>query len=309
MTRYIFFLFCFLFSCTKNDYTTPLGGVYLELCGDFELNKSNFSVLSFNRLEGTSLTSVSNVIEKLNPDIIGLQESYDVGIQIADRFGFCFYGDENKSVAMLSKFPLEIVDDIQCKVMFNDDFYLHFFNVHLPSSPYQPYDIRDTLITTQAQAVHQAEQTRGTEVTELVSSVENIITNMPIMVVGDFNEPSHLDWILDTENPLQFQFNNPVEQFVVNWPSSNKVEEIGLVDVYRFFFPDPLEDPGYTWTPNYTVGEVHDRIDFIYYNDKLVPESVDLIGPDNNMSDIVISDYESDHRAVFSTFSLDLNLD
>ena len=63
---------------------------YIELCGDVQLQKSDFSVLSFNRLNNTSLNSVSAVIDQVNPDIIGLQESYEIGKQIADRYNYCF---------------------------------------------------------------------------------------------------------------------------------------------------------------------------------------------------------------------------
>ena len=55
-------------------------------------------------------------------------------------------------------------------------------------------------------------------------------------------------------------------------------------------------------SPNISLGEVHDRIDFIYHDNQMNIESVSLIGPDN-LSDVLILDYESDHRAVFSVFN------
>jgi len=290
-------VFCILFiSCEKNDFHT------WQLCDGAELIDDRLSVLSFNRLNGTSINSVSKVIELINPDIIGLQDSFDVGVEIADRFNYCFYGDEETSTAVLSKYSIEVISDSQFKIHLNENNYINFFNIHLPRSPYQPYDIRDTLITTASQAIHQAEQTRGFYVNQLLESINSIDDGMPIVVAGDFNEPSHLDWVYGAENPMQFQFNNDLSPFVVDWPTSNKMFDVGLVDVYRQFFSNPLENPGYTWTPYYNVNEVHDRIDFIYHDQQMDVESVSLIGPDN-LSDILILDYESDHRAVFSVFN------
>ena len=310
--KYFFFVLMVLVACNKNNSFVQLlsSNVTINLCDGNQQLESDVSILSFNRLNKTSLSSISEVIEVLDPDIIGLQESYDMGLIIADRFNYCFYGNQESSVAILSKYMIEGVNDIQAKIFLNDSLFFNFFNVHFTAYPYQPYDIRDTLITTSNQAVHQAEQTRGLEVTELVSLVDltRIENNMPIVITGDFNEPSHLDWVLGAENPINFNFANSASQFVVNWPSSIKMTDSNLTDLYREFYPDPISKPGYTWTPNNSISEVHDRIDFIYYDSQktLIPESVIVIGPDNH-SDLKIDNYESDHRGVFSVFSLELN--
>ena len=182
------------------------------------------------------------------------------------------------------------------------------FNVHLPAYPYQPYDIRDRLITTQSQAVYQAEQTRGIDVINLTNSILEVKNNnnMPIILAGDFNEPSHLDWIAGAENPVNFQIDSL--DFVVDWPTSNHLLQTGLHDTHRELYTNPLVDPGYTWTPHHSLGEVHDRIDFIYYsqaNKYIDLQSVHLIGPDN-LSDFIIEYYESDHRALLSIFNIDI---
>ena len=177
------------------------------------------------------------------------------------------------------------------------------FNVHLPAYPYQPYDIRDRLITTQSQAVYQAEQTRGIDVINLTNSILEVKNNnnMPIILAGDFNEPSHLDWIAGAENPVNFQIDSL--DFVVDWPTSNQISQLKLHDTYRELYPNPIIYPGYTWTPHHSLGEVHDRIDFIYFNSHLLIDSIFIVGPDN-MSDIIIDNYESDHRAILAVFNI-----
>ena len=136
--------------------------------------------------------------------------------------------------------------------------------------------------------------------THLISLIDDINDDMPIVVAGDFNEPSHLDWITRAENPSRFQ-NNQLGNFVVDWPASNKMINMGFVDAYRDFFSNPIAKPGYTWTPNYSVDEVHDRIDFIYYKNHINLESILLVGPDE-LSDVILYDYESDHRAILAKF-------
>ena len=91
-----------------------------SICNSLNLNfifkssfdKATLSVLSFNRMSGTSLNSISEVIESTDPDIIGLQESYNMGLKIANRFDYCYYGDDYNSTAILSKYPIEFVNEI-----------------------------------------------------------------------------------------------------------------------------------------------------------------------------------------------------
>ena len=72
------------------------------------------------------------------------------------------------------------------------------------------------------------------------------------ILLGDFNEPSHLDWTLEAaELGLNFGFE-------VNWPISSVLESIGMIDSYREKYPNPIESPGFTWTPfqsNNVVGD------------------------------------------------------
>ena len=58
------------------------------------------------------MINCSQVIEELQPDIIGLQESYEMGIHIADRFNYCYSGNINESTAIFSKYPIEVISDI-----------------------------------------------------------------------------------------------------------------------------------------------------------------------------------------------------
>ena len=50
-------------------------------------------------------------------------------------------------------------------------------------------------IKTEAEAIHWAKEARGTEIDKVLKVIRSVPDkNAPVFVVGDFNEPSHLDW-------------------------------------------------------------------------------------------------------------------
>ena len=259
--------------------------------------EGELTVLSFNRLESTALNSSIRLIQDISPDIIGLQESYGIGLDIATSLGYCYYGSEDSSVAFLSKYEIDFINNNYIKVHLNEDQVINFFNIHFTSHPYQPYQIRDNELTTVWQIEHVSEETRREELQNLLQDLHPLIKDEKIILVGDFNEPSHLDWTLEAaEQGLNFGFD-------INWPISSNLELIGMEDAYREKYPNPIQFPGFTWSPIQSNNEVHDRIDFIYYSGKIELEDISLIGPDY-LSDIVIDYYESDHRAVLAKFRL-----
>ena len=126
-------------------------------------------------------------------------------------------------------------------------------------------------------------------------------------MTGDFNEPSHLDWTQEAADATERTYDLKVE-----YPASKKMSSIGLVDAFRKVWPNEVLRPGYTWTsgappPNVGASEVHDRIDFVYYWGTGVQASDAVtVGFDktNTNTDIAITGYPSDHRAVLATFVL-----
>ena len=91
-----------------------------------------------------------------------------------------------------------------------------------------------------------------------------------ILLGGDFNEPSHLDWGEDTRH--LWDHNGAI----IPWTCSSLLYEAGFRDAYREKYPDPVTHPGFTfpsdnqakpvekltWAPD---ADERDRIDFIYY--------------------------------------------
>ena len=142
---------------------------------------------------------------------------------------------------------------------------------------------------------------------------EAIEEKKAIFLVGDFNEPSHLDWTEHyARNGSDRWVNNPIGtplRFPVRWPGSVLLQNIGMVDSFRQVHTDEVKKPGNTWTPSYperTPGrrpygdQVLDRIDRVYHHGKNVKVvSAQMVGEKGDTSDIVIQGrWPSDHRAV-----------
>ena len=142
---------------------------------------------------------------------------------------------------------------------------------------------------------------------------EAIEEKKAIFLVGDFNEPSHLDWTEHyARNGTDRWVDNPTGtplRLPVRWPGSVLLENIGMIDSFRQFHTDEVKKPGNTWTPSYperTPGrrpygdQVLDRIDRVYHHGKNVKVvSAQVVGEKGDTSDIVIKGrWPSDHRAV-----------
>ncbi|ADG77529.1 Endonuclease/exonuclease/phosphatase OS=Tsukamurella paurometabola (strain ATCC 8368 / DSM /CCUG 35730 / CIP 100753 / JCM 10117 / KCTC 9821 / NBRC 16120/ NCIMB 702349 / NCTC 13040) OX=521096 GN=Tpau_0895 PE=4 SV=1 [Tsukamurella paurometabola] len=90
-----------------------------------------------------------------------------------------------------------------------------------------------------------------------------------VLLGGDFNEPSALDWTTGTKD--LYDHNGTV----VPWGSTAKLAAAGYVDAYRSTFPDPATHPGFTWPASNADAPVssltwapdadeRDRIDYLF---------------------------------------------
>lgn len=103
-----------------------------------------------------------------------------------------------------------------------------------------------------------------------------------VILMGDFNECSHLDW---TEQTKDLYSHNGM---AIAWANSSYLSASAFVDAYRELHPNPVTHPGATW-PSEAKGrgstswapkcDERDRIDFVYYNRKrLRATSAALVG-------------------------------
>ena len=142
----------------------------------------------------------------------------------------------------------------------------------------------------------------------------------PVVLAGDFNDGSHLDWTDDAkELPSHYGL-------AVPWPNSRALAAAGFVDAYRTVHPDAVTHPGSTW-PAPAAGrgpttwtpksDERDRIDYIYASPGLAPRRAWVVGPracwvgdrqvPDGGADPFLGDdlpWPSDHKAVLVELTL-----
>ena len=277
-----------------------------------EIPEHQFCLMSFNILYGgthlgQSLEQTAAVIRLAQADIVVACEQWGNAEPLADLLGFTCHivvaPPYWKSVAVLSRYPITETFANGVRLELDLQQSVCVFGVHLTSTPYQPYRVRDKAYTEIEEILDEARETREQELVVVLSEIRPLIeAGERVLLCGDFNEPSHLDWTqASAREGHHFGLEMP-------WPCSKRVTESGMEDAYRVVFPDVCRQPGYTWTsvPGLGVGgseraedEVHDRIDFIYYAGLgLEPRAASIVGENSRNADLVVSPFPSDHRAV-----------
>lgn len=139
---------------------------------------------------------------------------------------------------------------------------------------------------------------------------------VPVILAGDFNEPSHLDW---TEATAHLYDHNGVVQDFVN---SKMLMAAGFRDSWREVYPDPATHPGMTYPSDQAQGTLgadqRDRIDYIYYRGPgLRADRTSLVGSGNYVVkqevQAILAEgpfalkhfpWPSDHKAVMTDFGI-----
>jgi exonuclease III len=289
-----------------------------------ELRVMSKNILFTNK----STASQKALIESIRKaDIVGCQElNFIKAWGIAKKAGYKYFTQSGLKV-IFSKYPIIERGYMRegIKVELPNGKQVWVFNLHLPPSPYGPYELNqitgifggqifDPTNEQQVEAlVERQRKTRidayeGRRFAKAYKKAKE--DNIPIFVTGDFNEPSHLDWTEDAVEAGMF----PV---VLPWPASIRMAEWGFKDSFRVLNPDPVAVPGFTWTcdpdqqtnknaKGETITEPFDRIDFVYYQGEgVTPLSVTIFGPEGDeRCDEVIPGHASDHRSVMTIFEI-----
>ena len=292
-------------------FLTPLQAEKEKSSEELKLRVMSYNIYRGGTMHRQPLSQTVKVIHEAKADIIGLQEMRspkgDNTEKLADLLGW------NHHAQIFTRY--EIVENLDggIKVKLPTGQEAYIFSLHLPSNPYQPYQLlsiqpkwhkhKDTpFVKTEAEAIEAAKKARGGEISALLNQIRDLPDKeTPVFVFGDFNEPSHLDW---TEAAAK-SGRHPLK---VAYPNSLAMTKAGFTDSYRSIYPDEMKNPGFTWSPMYKANDPkthHDRIDFIYFKGNGVKVTdAKIIGENSENADIVVSPYPSDHRAVVATFTL-----
>ncbi|MDG5798947.1 endonuclease/exonuclease/phosphatase family protein [Marinilabiliaceae bacterium ANBcel2] len=242
---------------------------------------------------------VASIIEESGADIVALQDVEKSGPQIADELGFYYYHRSEK-LGIVSRFPFKKTHNIYrpqnsaaVTIEVSDDDNLIFCPLLLSKKP----DLESYILQGEAVAdsiVEMEMETRGAEIRYIMWEIQSLMSGnsgVPVIIAGNFNSGSHLDWTSDNKHNRY--------GLVVDFPATLTVQQAGFVDVYRQFYPDVLKNPGYTWSPRYR-DVLHNRVDFIFHSN----------APRLRASSVKIVDespwrFPSNHAAVKASFGFE----
>lgn len=262
--------------------------------------------------------SVIEVIKTSEADVVLMIETYGSAPMISESTGLDYHLISS-NLSVYSRFPitkkLAFTDSISTfnlggvEILAFDSIPMAIFDTwlhYLPDTRLAPTHLPEDSILAWENA-----GSRDDEARKVVHSIQPYLNNadkVPVIIGGDMNSHSHLDWTEATKDT----FNHGGA--VVNWTISRTYANAELIDSYRQIHPNPLTNPGTTWISGIDDDgkfgyNKQDRIDYIYYKGSrikavnseshTVPPGEILVFKDKKMM------YPSDHGFVLTTFEID----
>jgi endonuclease/exonuclease/phosphatase family metal-dependent hydrolase len=283
-------------------------------------------VMSFNLWHGGS--QVDDFREKqlrflrdTDVDVVGLQEQDGSARELAEQLGWDYYDGGSSDLGIISRYPIVHehqpagLPAINVRIRIDEQTgqQISLWNVHLGYQPYGPYDMCFGKMSTKQLLARERQSGRTPQIKGILRAMADDLADKqstPVLLTGDFNAPSHLDYTSTTADE-----HCGCAEF--GWPTSVLPTKAGLVDSFRVAHPDPAAAPANTWSPvfpTFTGGygyddhvgepEPQDRIDFVYKAGRLrVTDSQSLVvGDPEPWPDHAGNEWTSDHAAVLTTF-------
>lgn len=258
--------------------------------------------------------AIIGIMKQSHADVILMVETYGCAPMVADSLGYdyCLISDnlcifsrypitrEYKFPDLISTFNFGGVEiDMDGTPVRLFDTWLHY----LPDARLVPVEKSEKEILEWDDA-----GTRDDEIRSILAALKPILeesVTIPVIMGGDFNSHSHLDWTCDTKD----MYNHGGA--VVGWTVSKEMLAANFKDSFREIHPDPVKNIGTTWLTDVDPLETpsrFDRIDYIYYQgrtikakesqcyDNVLGQSFHFEGEDFF--------YASDHGFVLTTFTI-----
>lgn len=163
----------------------------------------------------------------------------------------------------------------------------------------------------------------------ITEAKKDIAQGTIVILGGDFNEPSHLDWIRETKD--LYDHNG----MIIPWTVPLMLDNNGFIDTYRTLYPDVLRYPGFTfpadnplisvekltWAPK---SDERERIDYVFYypHPAITLKDAVIFGPRGSIirsqrvgetSDdpflLPLDIWPTDHKGLLVTFGIRLSAD
>lgn len=329
-----------------------LAGIFVS-CKDSGEKHIQLKVLQLNiwqdatQVDG-AYDAVVNEIAALQPDVVTFCEvrNYE-GVMFTEKLcvslkekGLAYYTFDCLDGGIISKHPIlesSILDSttINRAIIQVDKQKIAIYAAHLDYTHYacylprgydgitwkeRPYPKSVDEILAQNDASKRIQQIKCL----MQQAEKDIQDGCQVIVGGDFNEPSWLDWQENTQN--MYDHNG----FVVPWTTTKLLANNGYEDAYRVLYPNVVTHPGFTWVadnPDKKIenltwapkADERDRIDFIFYKgDKLRAVDAAVVGPKgsivkNERVQEVSEDkfilpqnvWPSDHKGVWAVLEID----
>ena len=248
-----------------------------------------------------ALHRLAHIIAASGADVVGVQEAERNTRRLAGLLGW----HASPRAHVISRFP--ILDPPQSHGLFTyvepaPGFVIAVANTHLPSTPYGPYRVRAGW--SRHRVLHLERSLRLRALGPVLNRLPRLAARgIPVFLTGDFNSPSYLDW---TPEVARARADVP---YAVRWPASKALAKAGFRDSYRDAHPDPVADPGFTWSPGgpeTLKHDVPDRIDWVLHSGPATTIGSRLVGERGNPQvDLAFRPpYPTDHRGVVSTFDV-----
>jgi len=246
------------------------------------------------------LQATIEVIRSTGADVVAMQETYGSGAHIAAGLGFYYYL-RSSNLSIMSRYPIRKTHNLYDPFRFGGvtielaaGQLLNLFSLWIHYLPDYGGRLKDSETPVTVDLLLEEEmETRGREIDEILSLLQPFLSGSdgtPLVVVGDFNSPSHLDWTQDTAARHR--------GLVVPWPVSRSMAEAGFVDAFRSIHSDVIMEPGYTWSPRFSQAW-KDRIDYVYlHGPRLTPRAAQVRGYQEPQ-------WPSDHAAVVVDLSIE----
>ncbi|WP_131536697.1 endonuclease/exonuclease/phosphatase family protein [Pedobacter nototheniae] len=323
-------------SCKKdNDEVIP------------ESETFNLSVMQFNIWnEGKNVTNGFELqldeIAKYDPDFVTISEVnnldntffFEKAVAGLAKRGKKYYSFYSGDPGLLSKYPIKEyskdgeISGMNKLIAVVEGQEIAIYTAHLDYTHYAVYyprgyngntwkELSAPVTDLKTIMADDAQSKRPKSINDFLQAAKKDINLGRIVVLGgDFNEASHLDWTEATKNSYD---HNGV---VAPWRASTSLYNNGFKDSYRVIYPNEVDYPGFTWPAQATwapKADERDRIDFIYYyaNDIIKPKESFIIGPKETIvknvavaetsKDIIklpIGVWPTDHKVLMTVFEV-----
>ena len=251
---------------------------------------------------------VIDIIRNSKADIVAMQETYGSGERIAKALNFNFH-PIGTNVSILSRFPIvediSVFEEFKCAgglVELPDNRKIAFYSIWLPyNKEIWEVDTRDTSRPDSMLAACQASCDDLKKIEVLISDrlKAEKYRDVPVIIAGDFNSMSALDYIPSSTHQYEV---------AIDWPTSHVLLDLGYRDSWRELHPEVDRSKDRTWTPRFPKQE-QDRLDFVYYRgfsplaEELEATQAIVIDSRLEKTDTLMKEtFPSDHAAVVIGF-------